>query len=86
MPGEAQRQIAKTTIGAFLDATLHEETGYRTLFQDLRRGQAWLPDTIYLYQYQDAATQRVSTYEEDIDLTSTTLPGGSMCAENLGDC
>jgi dienelactone hydrolase len=83
MPGESQRQIAKTTISAFLEATLHGKTGYRALFQDLRRGQAWLPDTIYLYQYQDAATQMVSTCEEDIDLMSTTLPGGSLYAENL---
>jgi hypothetical protein len=83
MPGGAQRQIAKTTIGAFLAATLHKEPGYRALFQDFRRGQAWLPDTIYLWQYQDGATQMVSTYEEDIDLATTTLPGGSLRGENL---
>ena len=83
MLGEAQRQIAKTTIGAFLEATLHGETGYQALFQDLLRGQAWLPDTIYLWQYQDAATQMVSTYEEDIDLVTTTLPDASLRGENL---
>jgi hypothetical protein len=83
MPGEAQRQIARTTIGAFLEATLHEETGYRALFRDLRRGQSWLPETIYLWQYQDAATQMVSTYEEDIDLATATLRGASLHGENL---
>ena len=83
MPGEEQRQIARVAINAFLEETLRGETGYRPLFQDLRRGQAWLPDTIYLYQYQDAATQMVSTYEEDVDLTSATLPGGSLAGENL---
>ncbi|MGD1994206.1 MAG: MFS transporter, partial [Anaerolineae bacterium] len=51
--------------------------------QDLRRGQAWLPDTIILHQYQDAATQLISTYEEDVDLTSTTLHGGRLTGENL---
>jgi len=83
LPGEQQRQIAKVTISAFLEATLQRETGYRVLFQDLRRGQAWLPDTIYIYQYQDSATHMVSTYEEDVDLRSTTLPGGSLTGENL---
>jgi dienelactone hydrolase len=83
MPGEEQRQVARVTIGAFLEATLYGETGYRALFQDLRHGRAWLPDTIYLHQYQDAATQMVSTYEEDVDLASTTLPGGSLAGENL---
>lgn len=83
MPGEEQRQIAKVTISAFLEATLRDETGYRALFQDLRRGRAWLPDTIYLHQYQDSATKLVSTYEEDVDLTSTTLPGGRIAGENL---
>ena len=83
LSAEAQQQIAQVTISAFLEATLRGETGYRALFQDLRRGQAWLPDTVYLYQYQDAATQMVSTYEEDIDLTSTTLPGGRQAGEHL---
>ena len=83
MPGEEQRQVARVAIGAFLEATLHGESGYRALFQDLRRGRAWLPDTIYLHQYQDSATQMVSTCEEDIDLVSTTLPGDSLAGENL---
>lgn len=83
MPGEQQRQIAQVAIGAFLEATLRGQTGYRAIFQDLRRGQAWLPDTIYLHQYQDSVTQMVCTYEEDIDLASTTLPGGSLAGKNL---
>jgi len=83
MPGEQQRQIAQVAIGAFLEATLRGQAGYRAFFQDLRRGQAWLPDTVYLHQYQDSATQMVSTYEEDLDLTSATLPGASLSGENL---
>jgi hypothetical protein len=83
MPGEAQRQVAKVAIGAFLEATLQGRSGYQALFQDLRRGRAWLPDTIYLHQYQDSATQMVSTYEEDVDLASTTLDGGSIRGEHL---
>ena len=83
MPGEEQRQVARVTVGAFLEATLRDEPGYRALFQNLARGRAWLPDTIYLAQYQDAATQIVCGYEEDVDLASTTLPGGMLAGENL---
>jgi dienelactone hydrolase len=83
MPGEEQRRVAKVTISAFLEATLRDDAGYRALFQDLRRGRAWLPETIVLHQYQDAATQLVATYEEDADVASTTLPGGRIRGENL---
>lgn len=70
MPGEEQRRVAEVAISAFLEDTLQGETGYRALFQDLRRGQDWLPETIYLHQYQDSATQMVCAYEEDVDLAS----------------
>src|SRR5690606_26587003 len=55
----------------------------RALFRDPRTAAAWLPDTIYLSQYQDADTLRLATYEEDMDLASTTLAGGQLQGENL---
>jgi len=83
MPGAEQRQVAEVTITAFLEDTLRGETGYRALFRDLRRGRDWLPETIYLHQYQDSATQMVCTYDEDVNLASTTLPGGRIEGQNL---
>lgn len=83
MPAEDQQQFARATISAFLEATLNGKTAYRAFFQDLRRGKDWLPHTLYLHQYQDSNTQLISTYEEDIDLVSTTLPEGSLTGENL---
>jgi dienelactone hydrolase len=83
MPPAEQEQIAQVTISAFLEATLRGESGYRALFQDPRTGADWLPDTIYLSQYQDSDTVRLVTYEEDIDLRTTTLPGGHLHGENL---
>jgi hypothetical protein len=83
LPARDQQQIARVYVSAFLEATLHGKTGYRSLFRDPRRGQAWLPNTIYLSQYQDLNTQLVSTFEEDIDLATTTLPGGSLVGEYL---
>ncbi len=83
MPAEQQTQIAEVYISAFLEATLRGESGYRPLFRDHRRAREWLPDTIYISQYEDAATRLVSTYQEDINVATTTLPGGAQAGENL---
>jgi len=83
MPAEQQEHIAEVYISAFLNATLRGELGYRPLFRDHRQAREWLPDTIYISQYEDATTQLVSTYQEDIDVATTTLPGGAQVGENL---
>ncbi len=83
VPAADQEQIAKVTISAFLEAALHNEGGYRALFRDPRTAASWLPDTIYLSQYQDSEIVRVATYEEDIDLGSTTIPGGTLGGAHL---
>ncbi|MBN1262283.1 MAG: MFS transporter [Anaerolineae bacterium] len=83
MPAADQEQIAKVALSAFLEATLRGEDGYRALFRDPRTAATWLPDTLYLSQYQDAETVRVATFEEDIDLSTTTLPGGTLHGANL---
>ena len=83
MPPEDQEKIAKVYISAFLRITLLGETGYIPLFRDYRTAPGWLPDTIYLNHFQDSNTTILNTYEEDINLTSTTLPGGKISGDNL---
>jgi len=83
IPAAQQEQIAEVYISAFLEATLSGELGYLPLFRDHRNGQKWLPDTSYINRYEDAGTQLVSTYQEDINLVTTTLPGGVQEGENL---
>jgi dienelactone hydrolase len=78
-----QQQIAQVYIAAFLETTLRDEPAYLPLFQDHRHAGDWLPETIYLNQYADSFTRWISTYEEDIDLASATLPGGSQAGRNL---
>lgn len=78
-----QEQIAQVTISAFLEATLRGETGYRILFRDPRTAAAWLPDTIYVSQYQDSDTLWLAAFAEDIDLRTTSYPGGHLQGENL---
>ncbi|WP_394830547.1 hypothetical protein LVJ94_28980 [Pendulispora rubella] len=83
MPAEAQRQVAKTTISAFLEATLHGRSEYLALFRDTRTGRNWLPPTDYRNKFEDSTHRFLATYEEDIDLTTTTAAGGSARGENL---
>jgi hypothetical protein len=86
IPGAEQQQIAKTYISAFLEAALHGKKGYIPLFRDHRAAPArWLPGRIYLHQFADSASQVVCGYEEDINLASTTIPGGSVETANLTD-
>jgi hypothetical protein len=42
-----------------------------------------LPETIYLNQFQDSSYQLVSTYEEDMNAATTTMPGGVQSGQNL---
>ena len=83
LPQHDQQQIAKALVSAFLEDTLHGQSEYRALFQDLRCGGNWLPDTIYLNQYQDSQTVILADFSEDIDLTTSTLGGGRLEGENL---
>jgi hypothetical protein len=78
-----QRRIAKVYISGFLEATLHAQPGYVPMFRDHRVAAAWLPETIYLNRFRDARFKLVSDYEEDLDVATTTVPGGTEDGENL---
>ena len=83
LPAQQQEQAAKVFISAFMEAALHNQSGYRALFRDPRVARAWLPQTIFLSQYQESNTIRVATFEEDINLETTSLPGASLSGEEL---
>jgi Dipeptidyl aminopeptidases/acylaminoacyl-peptidases len=85
IPQEEQLQAAKVLISSFLDATLYGRTEYRAIFQDLGHAREWLPDTMYIHDYSDAWTTLISTFDEDIDLSTTTLPGGQLIGEGLAE-
>jgi dienelactone hydrolase len=83
MPGDEQRRISKTYISAFLEATLKDHREYIPLFEDWRVARAWLPDTIYFNRYRDASYVPLASFDEDADLTTTTVAGGHIEGENL---
>jgi len=83
MSREDQEKIAKVFFSAFLEVTLKGSTGYIDLFRDYRSGFDWLPETVYLNQFEDPECEFICTFEEDINVLTTTLEGGEIQSENL---
>jgi predicted dienelactone hydrolase len=83
LTSDEQERIAKTYVTAFVQATLAGDRRYLPLFHDARVGARWLPDTIYISRFAGSSWQILAGYDEDVDVTTTTLPGGILSAENL---
>ena len=82
--GDEQAQAARVYISAFLEAALRGQRGYLPLFQDARAaGEGWLPDTIYINRLDQAGDRLLAGYEDDINLRTTSLPGGTIDGKNL---
>ncbi len=75
IPEKDQQKIALVYISGFLEATLRQASGYRAMFMDHRTVRNWLPETIYLNQYEQSGTQFVCDFTEDLDLSTASLPG-----------
>ncbi|HKJ26888.1 MAG TPA: hypothetical protein VJ965_04565, partial [Anaerolineales bacterium] len=82
LSGEEQRQAASLFLSAFLETNLHGNPEYLTIFQDYRTAGDWLPQTGYIAQYRDAGEQIVAAFEEDADVTTLSLDGGSVSVSN----
>lgn len=83
MKKEDQMQVARVYLSAFLEATLKEMEGYLPLFMDARLGRDWLPETIYLNQFEHSSGHFICRFEEDLNLATTTQPGGKIEASGL---
>lgn len=83
MDPDEQRRAARTLIGGFLEATLRDRTGYREMFRDLAAARPWLPEGIYAGRYQDGSFRPLADFEEDIDVTTGSVPGAAIRARGL---
>ncbi len=83
LPEKEQQQIAKVYISAFLEATLNNKEVYMPLFADARTGSNWLPETIYLNQFEDSKTKTLCDYDDDFDLSSIGKLKDAISGENL---
>ncbi|MEO0570908.1 MAG: hypothetical protein AAF039_04320 [Bacteroidota bacterium] len=83
LSGNDQLEIAKVYIGAFLDITLKNQKEYLSLFVDSRKGKEWLPETIYLSQFEDSNLKVLANFDEDFDVSTTTMQDGKIGSENV---
>jgi hypothetical protein len=84
LDGEAQRDICKTYVSAFLESTLQNKKAYIPMFRDHRLAADWLPDDILITRFEDASFTVIADYEEDIDLTTASTEGSRI--EGRGLC
>ncbi len=83
LPEAEQQKILLVYLSAFLETTLKGGGAYLPLFMDHRSVGDWLPNTGYITQYEDAGCVFFADYEEDVDVTTISLPGGSTDATGL---
>lgn len=83
LSSEDQKKIAQVYISSFLDITLENKNEYLPLFIDARKGKDWLPETIYLNQFEDSTLKPVANFDEDFDVSTITQDGGVVNTKNL---
>jgi hypothetical protein len=83
LTGEEQRKISKVYISAFLESTLLGEKDYIPMFRDHRLISKWIPEDIYISQFQDSNFQVLCNFEEDLNVTTATLEGVKTDGCNL---
>jgi hypothetical protein len=80
---DEQRQFSQVVIGGFLEATLHGKREYLPMFRDHRVAGQWLPKTMYITRFQESGFRALATYEEDVDVTTGSLPGVRLSGDSL---
>ncbi len=83
LSGEDQRKIAQVYISAFLETTLKDNKTYLPLFTDARKGKNWLPETIYLNQYEDTSFVPLASFDEDFDVSTATVDSITIASEKV---
>ncbi|MEQ8424674.1 MAG: hypothetical protein RIA63_08175 [Cyclobacteriaceae bacterium] len=79
---QEQQQIAKVYISAFAEMIFNNEK-YDDLFKNSASASNWLPDKIMVNNYKDSNTKSLVNFEEDIDLTTGSVPGAQTKGVNL---
>lgn len=78
-----QKSILKMYSKVFLDKTLGKNDTYGDLLTDYAKYSKYLPETVYIQQYNTSAFQCISDFEEDSNLktasdTETSIYTGKM--------
>jgi hypothetical protein len=83
LEAEEQRTTGRVFMTAFLEATLHDESDYRRVFITPAGARDWLPDDIYVTQYQDATFKVVNAHDRLSKLESAELKQAKVQASGL---
>lgn len=83
LAAEAQRQATLVYLSAFLEATMNHAEAYVAMFRDHGAAADWLPQTMYISHYADSSYRTVANFAEDLNLTTTTAPGGRIDGSGL---
>jgi dienelactone hydrolase len=85
IPGEEQRRIAKAYVTAFVEASLKRNQTLLPIFHDHRSAARWWPDASLSTRFSDSSFEPISDFEEDLNLVTTTVPGGSQAAHAMAE-
>ena len=80
---EEQMRFGKIAISAFLEATLKGGKEYLPMFRDHRTAGHWLPKTMYITRFQENGYAPLAEYDEDVDVTTGTVPGVELLGDSL---
>ncbi|MEX2498301.1 MAG: hypothetical protein WD397_05435 [Wenzhouxiangellaceae bacterium] len=83
MGGEEQRQVARLYLTAFVENALARPDRVPALFCDPDAVGELLPPTLYVARCNDGRRKVIADFEEDIDLTTGSLPGVSLTGQGL---
>jgi hypothetical protein len=81
---EEQRQFGKVYMAAFLEATLNGRNEFLPMFRDHRVIGRWLPKTMYATRFQDSRFKALADFQEDVDVSTGSVPGVRLTADSLG--
>lgn len=83
IPETEQQDILKIFTKVFLDQTILGKKTYSDLLTNYDKYQEYLPETVYVQQYQLSHAQILCDYEEDSDLRTATDEKASLSAHNM---
>ncbi|MAT41857.1 MAG: hypothetical protein CL609_05915 [Anaerolineaceae bacterium] len=83
LPAVEQETTAKVFVSAFLETAFDKNLDYLEIFRDWRVAANWLPETIYLTQYNDSRYIVLADFEEDLNSGTTTLENGEIFSLNF---
>jgi hypothetical protein len=70
-----QEDVARTSIGAFLEASLHDADVYRGFFARPMLGREWLPQDSYLVRSNEGGVVPLTTVDPATPIEGVTIEG-----------